>query len=146
MSVCTFADATDQWARTDPAFFVIMVGFLSVASVAFGIAFHGSVLAVLRSVRRVFFGRGGNSLGECFSPQRTHLVVPDRDLARARTQTHSHSHTHTHTHTHRSVDRLLLWSVFIDFIGVGVVIATICWYAPVAGLPRGGSLVVERNV
>ena len=68
------------------------------------------------------------------------------NIAQTHTHTNTHSHSHTHTHTHPSVDRLLLWSVFIDFIGVGVVIATICWYAPVAGLPRGGSLVVERNV
>ena len=62
----------DQWARDDPAFTVLLAGFLAISSVLFAVILKLSVPG--------FF-------------------------------------------------QFLLWVIFIDFIGVGLVIAGICWYA-----------------
>ncbi|KNC54723.1 uncharacterized protein AMSG_01573 [Thecamonas trahens ATCC 50062] len=63
--------ASDHWARDDPAFVVVSVAFLTIASLAYGIAFRASLWAVLK---------------------------------------------------------LLLWSVFVDFVAVGMLVATVGWW------------------
>ena len=79
--------ASHQWARDDPAFVVLSVLFLSVASLAYGIAFRASVWAIAK---------------------------------------------------------LLLWSVFVDFVGVGMLVATLGWWVSNTFLRDSGSLDVVR--
>jgi len=80
----------NQWARDDPAFVAILVFFLSVASLAFAVAFkvHG-ILNILK---------------------------------------------------------LMFWSVFIDFISIGLLIATVGWWISNKYLRVRGIHSVEQTV
>jgi hypothetical protein len=99
----TSSETKNQWARDDPAFVAILLVFLTVASLAYGVAFHYDSFTNILHIIFWTVSSLSRHIPEGYKEEREREDREEREK------------------------QLILWKIFVDFLLLGFAVATCGW-------------------